>query len=291
MELRTMLTEHHLNGIIVPIITPLDDRGNLDIKSFEELVQRLVKTGIRGLIINDINGESPVNELSELESLIKAARKAMNASQTIPLIVGVGSNNTPTAIIKIAHAKSIGADAALVVAPDYLHPSRKAIIQHFQSLLEVDFPIILNDIPNRAGRSLDIDIIKTIMKMDHITGLKESTNDMRRIYKLARSISKPLLCGEDDLFFAALCSGAKGGILVSANLDSEQFVQVYELFKAGEIEASNKLFNELLPLVHFLFSEQNLAPIKWLLAQQGHIRSDQLRLPINKFKREKASHF
>ncbi|MBU5442489.1 4-hydroxy-tetrahydrodipicolinate synthase [Paenibacillus sp. MSJ-34] len=275
-----MLTEDTLHGVMVPIVTPFDHRGNLDMKSFEELVQSLVSRGIHGLIINGTTGESPVIESHELESLIVSARKAIAASYNIPLIVGTGSNSTLATMKRTEQAKSLGADAALVVTPYYNRPSQQGIIRHFQALAEADLPIILYDIPHRTGVSLTVETVKNIMKMDHVIGLKESTGNIQRIFKLARSMSKPLLCGEDALFFASLCCGAKGGILASANLDSDQFVQVYELFRAGKIEESNELFNQLLPLVEFLFSEPNPAPLKWLLAQRGYIRSDRLRLPM-----------
>ncbi|MCZ8511694.1 4-hydroxy-tetrahydrodipicolinate synthase [Paenibacillus filicis] len=275
-----MLTEHTLHGVMVPIVTPFDHRGNLDIESFEGLVQRLVSRGIHGLVINGTTGESPVIESQELESLIVSARKVMATSQVIPLIVGTGSNDTSATIIRTAQAKSLGADAALVVTPYYNRPSQQGIIQHYQALAEAELPIILYDIPHRTGVSLEVETVKTIMKMDHVIGLKEGTGNIQRVFKLARSISKPLLCGEDVLFFASLCCGAKGGILASANLDSDQFVQVYELFRVGKIEESCALFHQLLPLVEFLFSEPNPAPLKWLLAQHGYIRSDRLRLPM-----------
>ncbi|XOK63661.1 dihydrodipicolinate synthase family protein [Paenibacillus elgii] len=273
-----MLTEDTLRGVMVPVITPFDHSGELDIRSFEELIRRLVSKGIHGLIVNGTIGESPVLEPREFEILIAAARQAIAATRAIPLIVGTGASNTSAAIRRTAQAKSLGAHAALVAAPDYHLPSQQAVIRHFQALAEVDLPIILCNLPNRTGVALDPETVKIIMGMEHVIGLKEGTGNIRRMFRLARSMSKPVLCGEDKHFFASLCFGAKGGIMASANLDSEQFVQVYELFRAGKIDASYQLFHHLLPLVQFLFSEPTPAPLKWLLTQRGYIRSDRLRL-------------
>ncbi|WP_054971694.1 dihydrodipicolinate synthase family protein [Paenibacillus sp. A3] len=272
-----MLTEDTLRGVMVPVVTPFDHSGELDIRSFEELIRRLVSKGIHGLIINGTIGESPVLESREFEILISAARNAIAASRTIPLIVGTGESNTSAAVRRTAQAKSLGADAALVAAPDSHFLSQQAVIRHFQALAEADLPIILCDPPHRDGFALDLETVKVIMGMEHVIGLKEGTGKIRRMFRLARSMSKPVLCGEDELFFASLCCGAKGGILASANLDSEQFVQVYELFRAGKIDDSSQLFHQLLPLVQFLFSEPTPAPLKWLLTQRGYIRSDRLR--------------
>lgn len=162
----------------------------------------------------------------------------------------------------------------------YNRPSQQGIIEHFHALVKAELPVILYDIPHRTGVALNLETVKTIMEMEHVIGLKESTGDIKRLFKLTRSLTKPVLCGEDELFFASLCCGGKGGILASANLDTDQFVQVYELFRAGKIEESSQRFDQLQPLIQFLFSEPNPAPLKWLLSERGYIRSDRLRLPM-----------
>ncbi|MFU1796537.1 dihydrodipicolinate synthase family protein [Paenibacillus azoreducens] len=275
-----MLTSQSLNGVFVPVVTPFDKNRNLDMRSFDELTRRLVGKGIHGLIVNGTIGETPLMDSGELEALIMTARQAIDATRAIPLIVGTGSNKTSSTVKRTAQAKALGADAALVVTPLDSY-SEKGIIQHFRALAEAELPIVLCDLPHPGRGSLDLGTIRSIMEMDHVIGLRESTGNLSHVFKLSRSMSKPVLCGEDELFFASLCCGAQGGILAGANLDSDQFVQVYELFQAGSIEASHQAFDQLLPLIEFLLSEPNPAPLKWLLAQRRHIRSDRLRLPIS----------
>ncbi|WP_281941224.1 dihydrodipicolinate synthase family protein [Paenibacillus tyrfis] len=102
-------------------------------------------------------------------------------------------------------------------------------------------------------KTADLETVKIIMEMEHVIGLKEAPGSIKRMFRLARSMTKPDLYGEDELFFASLCCRAKGGIVASTNLDSEQFVRVYELFRAVKIDDSKQLFHQLLPLVRFLF--------------------------------------
>ncbi|QJD87941.1 dihydrodipicolinate synthase family protein [Cohnella herbarum] len=271
-----MLTEQTLHGIIVPIITPFNRRGNLDIKSFRDMVKRLANNGVHGLVIDGTTGASSAIELIELKTLILTARKAMG---DIPLIVDTGSNNIATTVTTTVWAKSLGADAAIVVAPSFDRPSQQSMIQYFHALSDARLPIILHDHPRHTGMTLELETIQEITRMDHILGIKDSTGDIKRCFKLARYLTKPILCGEDELFFASLCYGGSGGIMASANLDSDQFVQVYELYRFGKIDQANRLFNQLLPLIQFLSSEPNPAPLQWLLAERGHIRSDRLRPP------------
>lgn len=284
-ELKTVLTEQTLHGVWVPIVTPFDRRGRLDTKSIEMMVLRLSGKGIRGFIVNGITGESPAITSRELELVIGATYKALAASRSVPLVVGTGSNHTSTAFQTIELAWSLGADAALVAAPLCDRPSQRGIIQHFQALAGAGLPIIVHDYPHPTGMTSDLETMQSVMEMDHVIGLKDNTGNMKRIARLARSMTKPVLCGDDELFFASLCCGAQGGIIAGANLDSEQFAQVYELFRAGDINASKQRFDELLPLVRFLHSEPSPALLKWLLAERRYIRSDRLRLPAISKKR------
>lgn len=116
------------------------------------------------------------------------------------------------------------------------------------------------------------------MNIHQVIGIKTSTGDIRRLFKFARLSEKSILFGEDSLFFASLSCGAKSGILLSANLDCETFLNFYELFHSGKIPDAARVFDQLTPLIKFLYTEPSPAPLKWLLAQQGYIRSEKLRL-------------
>lgn len=151
----------------------------------------------------------------------------------------------------------------------------------FAALLEelrtAGLPIILHDLLVPGANPVPIDEILSLMKLDSIIGVKTNTGDIRRLFKLARSSKKSVLCGEDALFYASLSCGAKGGILANSNLDSASYLQIVKLFRAGHILEAGGLFDQVTPLIRFLQSEASPAPLKWLLAQQGYIRSDKLR--------------
>ncbi|MEK8131647.1 dihydrodipicolinate synthase family protein [Paenibacillus filicis] len=271
-----MLTEHTLQGVFVPVVTPLDRRGRLDVRSFKDLVKRLVDKGVHGLVVNRTAGEAPAIEPEELELLIVTARKTMGK---IPLIAAALSGSTASVVQQASRARALGADAVLVAASGGGEAARKHSITRFQALAGAAVPIIIEEGSCGRGAPLELETIRSMMGMDHVIGFNDTSGSIRHYFKLVRSLAKPVLCGEDKLFFASLCCGGKGGVLTSANLDSDQFVQVYELFRSGRIDESGQRFDQLLPLVQFLTSEPNPAPLKWLLAQRGHIRSDGLRLP------------
>jgi len=311
---RKMLTEQQLSGIYVPIITPFNSASELDQESLSSYLQKLLQTKLSGIVINGTTGEAPTVTEQEVETIIAIFReaervvaktrepedvyggritsKAMDASVIrtasplhLPLIIGTGTNDTRTTMKRTERAGILGADAALVVAPYYSRPSQAGIVEHYAQVVQVGIPVILYDVPSRTGVAIQVDTMRTILEMEGIIGLKDSTGGVQMVAELSRRAAehgqtKPVLCGEDANLFAALCCGARGGMLASANVETNKFVEIFNQHSAGHLDEAKLIFDKLLPLIHLMFSESNPAPLKWLLASKGWIRSNQLRLPM-----------
>lgn len=272
-----MLTTHRLRGLFVPVVTPFDDQGNLDWLSYERLLNRLMGSGIDGLVLNGVTSEAFALTEQELESLI---RKALDVSEGKPVLAGVGYNGKSASSARIRHLKELGADGALIPLTSPRSMRQVPFAALLEELTTAELPIILHDLPVSGARPVPNNEILSLMNLDSVIGVKTSTGDIRRLFKLARSSKKSVLCGEDALFYASLSCGAKGGILASSNLDSTIYLQIVEQFRAGYIPEAGQLFDQITPLLRFLQSEASPAPLKWLLAQQGYIRSDTLRLRV-----------
>ncbi|BFT73286.1 4-hydroxy-tetrahydrodipicolinate synthase [Paenibacillus sp. P36] len=276
-----MLNEKDLHGVYVPIITPFDEDGELDAASFYNHAYNLFQDGIDGLVVNGTTGESPTITSDELGVMFATAQAARDAAHVhVPLVVGTGTNDTRSTILKTEEAGKLGADSALVVVPYYNKPSQQGIIEHFRRVASVGVPVILYEVPHRTGVKLELDTVRSILELDGVIGMKDSTPNTQLVSELTRLGSKPILCGEDTLLFEALQSGAKGVMSASANVETERFVAFYRQFLAGRQEKSQELFEELLPLIRLLFQEPNPAPLKWLLEQQRVIETGTLRLPL-----------
>ncbi len=273
-----MLTEQQLKGIYLPIITPFHPNGEVDEESFRNLVSRFVGDGIHGLVVNGTTGESPTMKQTEWEALTRIAKETIGSR--IPIVLGTGTNDTASTVQRTEQAGLLGADAALVVVPYYNRPSQQGIIEHFRRVAEVGVPVILYEIPSRTGITLEVDTVRTILDIDGVIGMKDSSGGIGLVSELSRTGSKPVLCGEDANFYASLCCGAKGGMLASAHLHTERFVHIYNRFLSGHVSEAKLEFDELLPLIRLLFAEPNPAPLKWILAEQGRIASGALRLPL-----------
>jgi 4-hydroxy-tetrahydrodipicolinate synthase len=218
---------------------------------YERYIQQLPLSPIQGLVLNGTTGESPT-----------------------------GTNDTAGTIKRTEQAGLLGADAALIIVPFYSRTSQERIIEHYRQVAQVGVPIMVYDIPGRTGVSLTVDTLRTLFEIEGVIGLKDSTGSTQMVPELVRYDSKPILCGEDILFYEALHCGSSGGMLASANVETNEFVSIYNLFKSGEHEAAKDIFARLLPFIRLLFKESNPAPLKWMLAQKGLIASDRLRLPM-----------
>lgn len=312
-----MLKESELHGIFIPIVTPFGKSGEVDLESFRGLSAALIAQGIHGLVVNGTTGESPTITEEEVAQLMKTARDAVaqhaqggempeaadgvaygnsaggswreeRPARRVPIILGTGTNDTASTVRRTERAGELGADAALVVVPYYNKPSRQGIIEHFRRVAEVGLPVIAYDVPHRTGVHLAVDTMRTILDIDGVIGLKDSTEGIDRVSELTRFDTKPILCGHDTNFYAALVCGARGGMLASAHAETASFVALYDSFTIGSLQQSKPVFDRLLPLIRLLFAEPNPAPVKWLLAQQGLIASDALRLPMTPIGEELA---
>ncbi|MFD0692710.1 4-hydroxy-tetrahydrodipicolinate synthase [Paenibacillus sp. GCM10027628] len=276
-----LLRENDLQGVYVPIITPFDEAYEVDAGSFYKLAYQLFQDEVDGLVINGTTGESPTITSEELDILFATALAARQASNTTaPLIVGTGMNDTRATVKKTEAAGKLGADAVLVVVPYYNKPSQQGIVEHFKRVASVGVPVILYEVPHRTGVTLELDTVRMILELDGVIGMKDSTPNTQLVSELTRLGSKPVLCGEDSLLFAALSAGAKGMMSASANVETRRFVEFYRSFAAGQRDEGKRQFDELLPLIRLMFQEPNPAAMKWVLKQQGVIDSNMLRLPL-----------
>ncbi|WP_151735054.1 4-hydroxy-tetrahydrodipicolinate synthase [Paenibacillus tengchongensis] len=274
-----MLTEEQIYGVYVPVVTPFDTAGEIDLESYQRYVNNIIKNDIHGLVVNGTTGESPTVNIQELQSLIAASQELLRG-RSIPLVIGTGTNDTASTVKRTELAANAGADAALVVVPYYSRPSQEGIIAHFRKAAEVGIPILAYDIPGRTGVGMTLDTARAILDMEHVVGLKDCSGSAQLVSQLSALGSKPVLCGDDVHFLDMLGHGAAGGMLASANVHTDKFLGIYELFRAGSTEAAQAEFNALLPLMRLLFKESNPAPVKWLLSARGEIASDTLRLPM-----------
>ena len=166
-------------GLMTALVTPFKD-GALDLTTLKALVERQILAGCHGLVPVGTTGESPTLTLSEHETVV--AEVVVAAAGRVPVIAGAGSNNTAESMRLMQHAKSVGADAVLVVTPYYNKPTQAGLIAHFTALHDCcDLPIVIYNIPARSVVDMTSETMGELAALPRIVGVKDATGDLARV--------------------------------------------------------------------------------------------------------------
>ncbi|MDT7849096.1 4-hydroxy-tetrahydrodipicolinate synthase [Methylophilus sp. VKM B-3414] len=269
-----------LTGSLVAIVTPMFEDGRLDLDALKKLIDFHVDAGTDGIVIVGTTGESPTVDVDEHCLLIKTTVDYV--AKRVPVIAGTGANSTAEAIALTAKAKSLGADACLLVAPYYNKPSQEGLYQHFKAVAEaVDIPQILYNVPGRTGCDLSNDTVLRLAQVRNIVGIKDATGGIERgTDLLLRAPSDfAVYSGDDASALALMLLGGKGVISVTANVAPKLMHEMCVQALSGNLVAAKAANAKLFALHQKLFVEANPIPVKWVLQQMGLIGTG-IRLPL-----------
>ena len=269
-----------LTGSLVAIVTPMFEDGRLDLDALKKLIDFHVDAGTDGIVIVGTTGESPTVDVDEHCLLIKTTVDYV--AKRIPVIAGTGANSTAEAIALTAKAKSLGADACLLVAPYYNKPSQEGLYQHFKAVAEaVDIPQILYNVPGRTGCDLTNETVLRLAQVRNIVGIKDATGGIERgTDLLLRAPAEfAVYSGDDATAMALMLLGGKGVISVTANVAPQLMHEMCAQALSGNLAAAKAANAKLFALHQKLFVEANPIPVKWVLQQMGMIGTG-IRLPL-----------
>jgi len=269
-------------GSIVAIVTPFKD-GKVDEEKLRELVEFHISNGTHGIVPCGTTGESATLSFEEHKKVVKIVVEQVKGR--IPVIAGSGSNSTAEALELTRFAKEVNADAALVITPYYNKPPQEGLYQHYSYLAkEVDFPIIIYNVPSRTGVDILPSTIARLAKLPQIVGVKEATGSVRRATDILALIDREdfcLLSGDDFIVYPLLCVGGKGVISVVANVAPRMMSDLIESFEKGDYAKAKEFHYKLQPLCEAMFYETNPIPVKTALAEMGLIE-EEIRMPLCK---------
>jgi 4-hydroxy-tetrahydrodipicolinate synthase len=269
-----------LTGVWLPIITPFKD-DKIDYKSYKRLIDHYVDKGISGIIPLGTTGEIPTLTDFEFEEMIEKTMEYVNGR--LPVYVGIGGNFTARVIKKIKLAEYYDIQGVLSVCPYYNRPNQEGIYSHFKSIAEDTYlNIVIYNIPYRTGVNIENETIYRLAEFNNIVGLKDCSGDIKQTMALLMNPPKDfsILTGEDILYYLTLTLGGQGGILSSAHIKTELFIDLYNKMKEKDTEAALKVWSQLYDIIPLLFKEPNPAPVKYCLKELGLIESSEVRLPL-----------
>lgn len=266
-------------GSMPALVTPFKNDA-VDFDALKRLVEWQIESGSHGLVPVGTTGESPTLTHEEHEEVV--AKTVEYAAGRVPVIAGAGSNNTAEAIRFVRHAKSVGADAALVVTPYYNKPTQAGLIAHFTALVEaVDLPIVIYNIPGRSVVDMTPATMGELAKLPNIVGVKDATGDLARVsaQRLACGPEFAQISGEDATAHGFNAQGGVGCISVTANVAPALCAQLQEATMRGDYAAALEIADRLMPLHHAIFAEPGLAGAKYGLSLLGRCENE-VRLPL-----------
>lgn len=267
-------------GSTVALITPFNEKGEIDEIKLRMLVDRQIEMGTNVILACGTTGESATLSHEEHHHVMDIVIEQVN--DRVPVICGAGSNATHEAISLSKHAEAQGADAILSVGPYYNKPTQEGFYRHFRTIAEsVSIPLIIYNVPGRTGSNIEAQTVLRLAEIDNIIGIKEASGNLSQIMNILRS--RPagflVLSGDDALSLALIALGGDGTISVVANETPDLFSQMISAALNGDWNRARELHQQLLPLMETNFIETNPIPVKTALAMMGIIE-DNFRLPL-----------
>ncbi|MFE9657736.1 4-hydroxy-tetrahydrodipicolinate synthase [Micromonospora sp. NPDC006431] len=255
--------------LITAMVTPFTADGSLDLDGAGRLAQHLVdEQGNDALVLNGTTGESPTTTDAEKEGLIRVVVEAVGDRARI--VAGVGTNDTRHTIELAAQAEKAGAHGLLVVTPYYNKPPQSGLLRHFTAVADATgLPIMLYDIPHRAGTAIATDTLVKLAEHGRIVAVKDAKGDLAATSEVLSRSDLAYYSGEDSLTLPALAVGAVGVVGTSTHFTGVPTKQLIEAYEAGDVATARTLHRRLLPLFTGIFRTQGVILVKAGLAARG----------------------
>lgn len=273
------MTMPPFRGSITALITPFRD-GSLDEDAFRKLVEWQIDQGTHGLVPCGTTGESPTLNHDEHRRVIELCIET--ARGRVPVIAGTGSNSTVEAVELTRHAKSAGADGALVVTPYYNKPTQEGLYLHYEAInAAADIPIIIYNIPGRSVVDMSVETMARAFKLKNIVGVKDATADLARVSQQRAAMGHEFiqLSGEDATALGFMAHGGVGCISVTANVAPALCSEFQLACLGGNFKRALEIQDRLMQLHDVLFVESNPVPVKYAASKLG-LCSGEIRMPL-----------
>ncbi len=268
-----------LYGTGVALVTPFTDNHEIDFRSLKKLMTHTAR-GVDYYVVMGTTGESVTLTHAERQSVLDFVRK--NNSRKLPIVYGIGGNNTRDVLDSVQEADLEDVDALLSVTPYYNKPSQEGLYQHFRAIADISpIPVILYNVPGRTASNITAETALRLAAHDNIIGIKEASGNLEQCMRLARDKPKDfMLISGDDMCTVVLYSlGAVGVISVLANAYPVIFRKIKDFAASGNYRKANAELSKLLDINPLMYEEGNPVGLKVLLETMA-ICSSAVRLPL-----------
>jgi len=242
------MNPNKLRGTGVALVTPFHKDGSIDFKAFKKIIERCIEGKVEYLVPLGTTGESATLTSNERSAVIDFVIEIVD--KRVPIVLGLGGNNTQEILSFIEDHSFDGIDAILSVSPYYNRPSQRGIYQHYKMIAnECPVPVVLYNVPSRTGSNIDAEtVIQLANEVHNIIGIKEASGNIERAMKIISKKPKDFLVisGDDVLTFPILACGGDGVISVISNAFAKEFSEMVRFGLAGNFDRARKLHYKLL---------------------------------------------
>lgn len=270
-----------LKGMGVALITPFKADETIDFDALSRLVEYQIKNGTDYLVVCGTTAETPTLTEEEKEEVTRFVVE-INKGR-LPIVLGIGGNNTRAVIAKIQQTDLSGIDAILSVTPYYNKPSQEGLYQHYAAIAKASpLPLVLYNVPGRTGVNMTAQTtLRLANEFKNVCAVKEASGNFNQIDDIIKN--KPadfmVISGDDGISFPLITLGAVGVISVIGNAFPKEFSRMVRLALQGDYASARVIHHRFTELIELLFVEGNPAGVKSMLAVMGFIEN-KLRLPL-----------
>ena len=239
-----------IHGIIPPVATPMRENEDLDLPRLKWFLDHLIASGIHGVFVLGTNSEFYALDEREKQEVIATA--VSHVDRRVPVFAGTGAESTREAVRLTKMAEREGADGVSVITPYFISPSQEEIYDHYRRVAEsTKLPVLLYNNPGTCGGlKIDVETVTRLAEIPNVFGVKDSSGDLQNTVEYVRVVPKrfAVMMGRDTLIFPALMMGACGAVPATGNLAPKLLVEIYERFRAGDLEGSRAAQQKLNPV-------------------------------------------
>lgn len=268
-------------GTGVAMVTPFTEDKQIDFPAFAKLINDLIANGVDYLLVMGTTAESATISEEEKQEILEFAKKEINSR--VPIMYGIGGNNTMDVINRIKSTNLNGVDGILCVAPYYNKPNQEGLYQHFATIASVcPTQLILYNVPGRTGVNILPDtVVRLANDFENITAIKEACGSIDQMMQVIKNkpLSFTVISGDDGLTLPLIAVGGEGVISVAGNAFPKEMSQLVRLALNKDFENAKTIHYKLLDSISNMFAEGNPCGVKEYLSQQGKMKNE-FRLPM-----------
>ena len=275
------LNPNFLRGSYTPVVTPFRD-AKVDLDTYAELIDRQVREGSHGVVVNGTTAEPSSLTIRERCELVEVAVKTVN--RRIPVVAATGSQSFAETTELTTRAEQAGADAVLVVTPYYLKPPQRGLIEYFVEIgNRTSLPLLIYHIPGRAAVSISpASVARIAERLPSLVGLKHAANDLEFLTETLALVGSDfrIFCGLEALSLPMLTIGAAGLMNAVGNLAPARVAAMCDAIQDNDLQEARKLHFDLFELNQAIFLDTNPIPVKYMMHRMSLLETAEVRLPL-----------